>query len=189
MVFNYFVFVEGAGGSGKSTLFKQMKVIYGDQYSELERRQHLPIIYRYGTVRYGTRKWFFYMLLSFLKKNSFLLFSLQLYHFILFYSYFSISLFLSLPLYVYMPIYMSPLSPPLSNYLSFPHYLSVSHSNCLSLFLLCSSLSIFLSISPLCPHRLSHLIPSLNPSYLPSTPNTYVQQHFELYQTTSGPGN
>ena len=65
---------------------------------------------------------------------------------------------------------MSPLSPPLSNYLSFPHYLSVSHSNCLSLFLLCSSLSIFLSISPLCPHRLSRLIPSLNPSYLPSTP-------------------
>ena len=48
---------------------------------------------------------------------------------------------------------MSPLSPPLSNYLSFPHYLSIYHSNCLSLFLPCSSLSIFLSISPLCPHR------------------------------------
>jgi energy-coupling factor transporter ATP-binding protein EcfA2 len=38
----------GAGGSGKSTVFKQMKVIYGDQYSELERRQHLPIIYGYA---------------------------------------------------------------------------------------------------------------------------------------------
>ena len=40
----------GAGGSGKSTVFKQMKVIYGDQYSELERRQHLPIIYRYPNM-------------------------------------------------------------------------------------------------------------------------------------------
>lgn len=36
----------GAGESGKSTIFKQMKVIYGDQYSDAERKQHLPTIYR-----------------------------------------------------------------------------------------------------------------------------------------------
>ena len=37
----------GAGESGKSTIFKQMKVIYGDQYSDAERKQQLPTIYRY----------------------------------------------------------------------------------------------------------------------------------------------
>lgn len=35
----------GAGESGKSTIFKQMKVIYGDQYSEDERRQFLQAVY------------------------------------------------------------------------------------------------------------------------------------------------
>lgn len=35
----------GAGESGKSTIFKQMKVIYGDQYSDAERKQQLPTIY------------------------------------------------------------------------------------------------------------------------------------------------
>lgn len=35
----------GAGESGKSTIFKQMKVIYGDQYSEAEKKQQLPTIY------------------------------------------------------------------------------------------------------------------------------------------------
>jgi GTPase SAR1 family protein len=35
----------GAGESGKSTIFKQMKVIYGDQYSDAERKQALPTIY------------------------------------------------------------------------------------------------------------------------------------------------
>jgi len=35
----------GAGESGKSTIFKQMKVIYGDQYTDAERKQHLPTIY------------------------------------------------------------------------------------------------------------------------------------------------
>jgi GTPase SAR1 family protein len=35
----------GAGESGKSTIFKQMKVIYGEQYTEAERRQQLPTIY------------------------------------------------------------------------------------------------------------------------------------------------
>jgi GTPase SAR1 family protein len=35
----------GAGESGKSTIFKQMKVIYGEQYSEAERKQQLPTIY------------------------------------------------------------------------------------------------------------------------------------------------
>ena len=39
----------GAGESGKSTIFKQMKVIYGDQYSDAERKQQLPTIYRYQT--------------------------------------------------------------------------------------------------------------------------------------------
>ena len=37
----------GAGESGKSTVFKQMKVIYGDQYSDAERKQQRPTIYRY----------------------------------------------------------------------------------------------------------------------------------------------
>lgn len=35
----------GAGESGKSTIFKQMKIIYGDQYSDAERRQHIPTVY------------------------------------------------------------------------------------------------------------------------------------------------
>lgn len=35
----------GAGESGKSTIFKQMKLIYGEQYSEAERKQQLPTIY------------------------------------------------------------------------------------------------------------------------------------------------
>lgn len=35
----------GAGESGKSTIFKQMKVIYGTQYSEAECRQQIPTIY------------------------------------------------------------------------------------------------------------------------------------------------
>ena len=37
----------GAGESGKSTIFKQMKVIYGEIYSDAERKQQLPTIYRY----------------------------------------------------------------------------------------------------------------------------------------------
>ena len=35
----------GAGESGKSTIFKQMKVIYGEQYSESEKKRQLPTIY------------------------------------------------------------------------------------------------------------------------------------------------
>lgn len=35
----------GAGESGKSTIFKQMKIIYGDQYTEAERKQQIPTIY------------------------------------------------------------------------------------------------------------------------------------------------
>jgi len=35
----------GAGESGKSTIFKQMKVIYGDQYSDAERKQHIPTVH------------------------------------------------------------------------------------------------------------------------------------------------
>lgn len=35
----------GAGESGKSTIFKQMKVIYGDQYTDAERKQQIPTIY------------------------------------------------------------------------------------------------------------------------------------------------
>ena len=35
----------GAGESGKSTIFKQMKVIYGKQYSDAERKQALPTIH------------------------------------------------------------------------------------------------------------------------------------------------
>jgi len=35
----------GAGESGKSTIFKQMKVIYGDDHSEADRRQMLPTVY------------------------------------------------------------------------------------------------------------------------------------------------
>jgi len=35
----------GAGESGKSTIFKQMKVIYGAQYSDQEKKQALPTIY------------------------------------------------------------------------------------------------------------------------------------------------
>ena len=36
----------GAGGSGKSTVFKQMKVIYGLNYSEAEKKRIAPVIYR-----------------------------------------------------------------------------------------------------------------------------------------------
>ena len=36
----------GAGESGKSTIFKQMKVIYGDIFSDAERKQAIPTIYR-----------------------------------------------------------------------------------------------------------------------------------------------
>jgi GTPase SAR1 family protein len=35
----------GAGESGKSTIFKQMKVIYGEQYTEAERKQAIPVIF------------------------------------------------------------------------------------------------------------------------------------------------
>jgi GTPase SAR1 family protein len=35
----------GAGESGKSTIFKQMKVIYGKTFTDDERRQQLPTIY------------------------------------------------------------------------------------------------------------------------------------------------
>jgi len=35
----------GAGESGKSTIFKQMKVIYGDQYSDAERKQAIPTVH------------------------------------------------------------------------------------------------------------------------------------------------
>lgn len=35
----------GAGESGKSTIFKQMKVIYGEKYSDAERKQQLPTIF------------------------------------------------------------------------------------------------------------------------------------------------
>jgi ABC-type polysaccharide/polyol phosphate transport system ATPase subunit len=36
----------GAGGSGKSTIFKQMKVIYGLNFSDAERKRIAPVIYR-----------------------------------------------------------------------------------------------------------------------------------------------
>lgn len=35
----------GAGESGKSTIFKQMKLIYGDQYTEAEKRQQIPTVF------------------------------------------------------------------------------------------------------------------------------------------------
>jgi len=35
----------GAGESGKSTIFKQMKVIYGEQFTDSERKQQIPTIY------------------------------------------------------------------------------------------------------------------------------------------------
>lgn len=35
----------GAGESGKSTIFKQMKIIYGDQYTDAERKQQIPTVY------------------------------------------------------------------------------------------------------------------------------------------------
>ena len=35
----------GAGESGKSTIFKQMKVIYGEKYTDSDRKQVLPTIY------------------------------------------------------------------------------------------------------------------------------------------------
>lgn len=35
----------GAGESGKSTVFKQMKLIYGDQYTDAEKKQLIPTIY------------------------------------------------------------------------------------------------------------------------------------------------
>lgn len=35
----------GAGESGKSTIFKQMKVIYGEKYTDVERRHAIPTIH------------------------------------------------------------------------------------------------------------------------------------------------
>eukprot|EP01039_Chlorochromonas_danica_P001232 gene1232-1344_t len=35
----------GAGESGKSTIFKQMKIIYGDQFTDAERKAQIPTIY------------------------------------------------------------------------------------------------------------------------------------------------
>ena len=35
----------GAGESGKSTIFKQMKIIYGDTFTDVERMQSIPTIY------------------------------------------------------------------------------------------------------------------------------------------------
>ena len=35
----------GAGESGKSTIFKQMKLIYGNQYTDAEKKQQIPTIY------------------------------------------------------------------------------------------------------------------------------------------------
>jgi GTPase SAR1 family protein len=35
----------GAGESGKSTVFKQMKVIYGEKYTDAERKQAIPTIH------------------------------------------------------------------------------------------------------------------------------------------------
>lgn len=35
----------GAGESGKSTVFKQMKVIYGEKYTDADRKQALPTVY------------------------------------------------------------------------------------------------------------------------------------------------
>ena len=43
----------GAGGSGKSTIFKQMKVIYGLNYSEAEKKRIAPVIYRYVFIQYS----------------------------------------------------------------------------------------------------------------------------------------
>lgn len=36
----------GAGESGKSTIFKQMKVLYGKPLDDEERRQMTPVVYR-----------------------------------------------------------------------------------------------------------------------------------------------
>ena len=36
----------GTSGAGKSTFVKQMRIIYGDGYSEEERRQYIPLICR-----------------------------------------------------------------------------------------------------------------------------------------------
>ena len=35
----------GAGESGKSTIFKQLRIIHDGGYNELERKQYTPIIY------------------------------------------------------------------------------------------------------------------------------------------------
>ena len=39
----------GAGESGKSTIFKQMRLLYGKGYSDDDRRQMIPVVY-YNTI-------------------------------------------------------------------------------------------------------------------------------------------
>ena len=146
MVFNYFVFVEGAGGSGKSTLFKQMKVIYGDQYSELERRQHLPIIYRYGTVRHKKMVFLYVVVFSKIK----LLFCCFHFSCIILFYFIPISLFLyfSLSLYTCICLYKCPHSRLLSPTIYLFHiiFLSLTLIASLSFFPALPSLSFYLSL-------------------------------------------